>query len=330
MSAASIALATEACAATALWLHGATLNEIPLEEVLKRVPPDYGMQEVHYPAQLGPWTGRTTATGAQSIALGVPALDAALRTAMGKGHTVVIGESLGSLVVDQQLRNLAARPDAPDPSLVRFMLIASPGRPGGLISYLPAGAYEPLTGMTIEPIPATPYEVTVIKVQYDGIADWPDRPWHLLSVLNAIAGALYYHPTPHYSPAVQAALNGQVPAENITTTVNSRGGVTTTYKVPRNPALLYPLESIFPAAVAAVNQKLAPRINLGYSELTPDAGPHLAPGGRIVGKDGRLIRELQVRRPDRATPRPSVRHAAVTTRTPAAPAEASARQRSAR
>jgi hypothetical protein len=58
---------------------------------------------------------------------------------------------------------------------VRFQVIAAPGRPGGLLSYLPAGAYEPLTGTRIKPVPETPYDVTVIKLQYDALASWPDR-----------------------------------------------------------------------------------------------------------------------------------------------------------
>jgi hypothetical protein len=296
ISTASILVAPAASADIALWVHGATADEIPLEEVLERVPPGYTLQEVDYPAGLWPWTGLRTATGAKSIAVGVPALDAAIRAAVGQGHTLVIGESLGSLVVDQELRNLAVRPDAPDPSLVRFVVIAAPGRPGGLLSYLPVGTRDPLTGTTIKPVPETPYDVTVIKLQYDAIASWPDRPWRLLSVLNAIAGGFVYHGKDHYGPAVQSVMKGQVPAENVSTTVNSLGGATTTYTVQQSTAILHPFESIFPVAVAALNRRvLAPLINLGYSELTPEAGPHLAPGGRLVGKEGRKIGRLHGR-----------------------------------
>ncbi len=124
---------------TALWVRGASVVEIPIAEVLARVPAGYSLQEVDYPAGLWPWTGLDTATGAHSIAVGVPALDQAIRAVQGQGQTLVIGESLGSLVVDQQLRDLAARPDAPDPSTVRFQVIAAPGRPGGLLSYLRSG-----------------------------------------------------------------------------------------------------------------------------------------------------------------------------------------------
>ena len=257
-----------------------------------RVPPGYTLQKVHYPSGLWPWTGLDTTTGAQSIAVGVPALDQAIRSAQGKGQTLVIGESLGSLVADQQLRDLAERPDAPDPATVRFEVIAPPRRPGGLLSYLPVGAYEPITGTTIKPAPETPYDVTVIKIQYDAIASFPDRPWHLLAVLNAIAGGINYHGPEHYSEAAQDVMNGRVPPEYISTTVNSKGGVTTTYRVQEDPALLHPLAPVFPVAVAAVHKVLTPIISLGYSELTPDAGPHLAPGGQLVDKNGKPVFQL--------------------------------------
>jgi hypothetical protein len=274
---------------TALWVRGAARVEIPIADVLKRIPPGYALKQVDYPAGLWPWTGFDTATGAQSIAVGVPALDQAIQASQSQGRTLVIGESLGSLVVDQQLRDLTGRPDAPDPATVRFGVVAAPARPGGLLSYLPVGTYDPLTGTRVKPVPETPYDVTVLKLQYDAIASWPDRPWHLLAVLNAIAGSILYHGTDHYGNAAQDVMNGRVPPEHITATVNSLGGVTTTYTVQQNPAFLHPLEPIFPEAVAAVNKLLTPIINLGYSELTPDAGPHLAPGGQLVDKNGRAV-----------------------------------------
>lgn len=288
-SAAALVLAPAATADTALWVQGASAVEIPLAEVLSRVPPGYSLQKVDYPAGLWPWTGLTSSTGAQSIAAGVPALEQAIQAVQGQGHTLVIGESLGSLVVDEELRSLAGRADAPDPTSVSFEVIADPSRPGGLLSYLPVGAYEPLTGTVTKPVPETAYPVTVIKLQYDAVASWPDRPWHLLSVVNALAGGILYHGTDHYDAAARDVMNGRVPAEYISTAVNSQGGTTTTYAVQQNPALFHLLEPVFPEAVAAANKALTPILNLGYSELTPDAGPHLAPGGRLVDKEGQPI-----------------------------------------
>jgi hypothetical protein len=287
---------------TALWVRGASRVEIPIADVLMRVPPGYALQPIDYPAGLWPWTGLDTATGAQSIAAGVPTLDQAIRDSQAQGRTLVIGESLGSLVVDQQLRDLAGRVDAPDPATLRFQVIAPPARPGGLLSYLPVGTYDPLTGTTVKPVPETPYDVTVLQLQYDAITNWPDRPWNLLAVINAIAGGILYHGSENYSKPAQDIIDGRIPPGTVTTTVNALGGVTTTYLVAQNPAFLRPLEPIFPEAVAAMNEVLTPIINLGYSELTPDAGPHLAPGGQLVDKNGQPVFPLPAARTSRALP----------------------------
>lgn len=278
-----------ASADTALWVQGAAARKIPLSDIANRIPLGYTLQGIDYPAGLFPWTGPATATGAQSIAAGVPALDQAIRAAQGQGRTLVMGESLGSMVVEQELRDLAGRADAPDPAMLRFQVIGDPSRPGGLFSYLPVGAYEAVTGTVTQPIAETPYDVTVVKLQYDGIASFPDRPWNLLAVANALAGAVFYHGSDRYGIAVQSLVNGQVPPGTVTSVVNSSGGVTTTYTVRQDPALLYPLQPVMPKLVAAVNTVLTPMIDQGYSELTPDAGPHLAPGGLLVDAPTRAV-----------------------------------------
>ncbi len=167
-----------------------------------------------------------------------------------------------------------------------------------------------MTGTRIKPVPETPYDVTVIKLQYDAIASWPDRPWHLLSVLNAVAGGIFYHGSGNYSESAHDIVNGRTPPGTVTTSVNSLGGVTTTYTVQQNPALLHPLEPIFPEAVDAANKVLTPIINLGYSELTPDAGPHLAPGGQLVDKNGKPVFQLPAARLPSTQPGVSARAAA--------------------
>lgn len=275
-----------ASADTALWVQGASPWEIPLAEVMKRVPPGYTLQQIDYPHGLWPWTGLSSATGAASIAAGVPALDLAIREALATdpGQVLVIGESLGSLVVDQELRNLATQPKL---DRLAFEAIADPERPGGLISYIPYGLPVALTLFTVsQPIPETPYNVSVIKLDYDGISSWPDRPWHLLADLNAMIGGIVYHGTDHYGNAAQQIINGTFPAQDITTEVNSVGGVTTTYAAEQNPALTHLLEPILPQSVAFLNKYLTPIINLGYSQFTPNAGPHLAPGGALVDNNG--------------------------------------------
>lgn len=306
----ALTMAVPAQADVAIWVHGAVLSDALTltPDVMRRIPPGYSVEQLRYAAGLWPWTGPTSATGAQSVADGVPRLDALIRSAQGQGQVLVIGESLGSMVVDEELRRLAADPSAPDPAQLRFEVIADPTRPGGIFSYHPDGTFTLLTGGPVQSPPETRYDVTVIKLQYDGIASWPDRPWHLLADLNAVAGALVYHGTDHYGYAAQQVLNNQVPPENVTSSVNSQGGVTTTYTVQQTPALVHLLEPFFPKAVAAVDKVLTPVINLGYSELTPAAGVHLAPGGGLVNSDGRPVTGVGHRPPRASSAARPVKH----------------------
>jgi hypothetical protein len=100
-------------------------------------------------------------------------------------------------------------------------------------------------------------------------------------------------------------VNGQVPDEYVTTTVNTKGGVTTTYLVPRPLALTAPFATVAPNAVNNVNKVLTPVVNRGYSTLTPDAGPYLAPGGKLVfGKSA--VDRPAVDSPGAWTPRKSM------------------------
>jgi hypothetical protein len=50
-----------------------------------------------------------------------------------------------------------------------------------------------------QPVPLTPYNVIVVTNQYDGLSNFPDRPWHLLAVANAVVGASVYHNVPTYT-----------------------------------------------------------------------------------------------------------------------------------
>ncbi len=48
---------------------------------------------------------------------------------------------------------------------------------------------------TITPPPVdTPYPTTEIVREFDGFADWPDKPFHALADLNALAGIVFLHP----------------------------------------------------------------------------------------------------------------------------------------
>lgn len=43
------------------------------------------------------------------------------------------------------------------------------------------------------PVPVTPYDIIIVKAEYDGLADFPDSTSNLLAVTNAILGGVQLH-----------------------------------------------------------------------------------------------------------------------------------------
>jgi len=186
---------------------------------------DIVRQNVPWPQQSRPVTGTDSLSLTESVDQGVVNLDGELAKALaqlGPGEKVtIVGLSAGALVVNDEMRNLASDPNAPDKSQVTFVVIADSSRVGfnrnrydGIIDYqyrLPA---------------ETKYDTLAVFAEYDGFADFPDRWWNFLAVANAFAGTIVEH-----IPAMLTDLD-TVPAENITVTTNSLGGVTTSYLIP--------------------------------------------------------------------------------------------------
>jgi hypothetical protein len=189
------------------------------------------------------------------------------------GPEVAVGLSGSTFVINEVMRRLDNDPTPPaTPEQVTFVVVGDGER--GLLPAIAAliGPNLPLVNYTVQPIPVTPYDVIVVTGEYDGLSDWPDRPWNLLAVANAWLG----------SPAVEdygyihwdSILNSldAVPAENITTVVNAKGGTTVTYLVPTPEIpLLYPLHAmgVPQAAIDVLNSVLKPLVDLGYSRNDP-------------------------------------------------------------
>ena len=181
---------------------------------------------VEWPAEAKrPGTGLTLG---QSITQGIASLsdhfdDAVARLEAGEQFTVV-GFSAGSLVVNDFMRTLAEDPGAPTKDQVKFILVADSSRQKLLDG---SSKYNPQYDYTYRPAADTIYDIDVVTGEYDGAADMPDRWWNFLAVANAIAGGIFVH-----VPMMFADYEAVTPEENITTVVNSKGGVTTTYLVP--------------------------------------------------------------------------------------------------
>ncbi len=281
-------ISTANAADTVLWLNGT-------ESVVPGPPPSgppggpisvlhgaYGTNvvTVKYPASFWPLTAAADPTG-PVLGVSVDEGIANLHKAIGSssGTVTVVGTSQGSLVVDDVQDDLDRTGTQPDADLT-FVATADPQGATGLFTvFLPTGTHIPILEYTVRAAPAdSAFDRVDITYQYDGVGNFPDRPWHLLADLNAILGGFYLH------PLTQWADLSTVPESNITTTTNSTGATITTYLVPAPYLpLTRPLEQLgVPTGIVhALDSMLIPIINRGYSNLTPEDGPHLSHGKLI-------------------------------------------------
>jgi hypothetical protein len=203
----------------------------------------------------------------ESIAVGAKQLgDAVTATA---GPKTVVGVSQGSLVLHAEERRLMALPvgQRPADDQLRFVYIGDPARPsGGVANWVPEGVRVPGIGISrLEPLVDTPYETVYVTREYDGIADFPDRPQNLLATANAVMGVVYLHP--NYGVDLT-----KVPKRNITETTNDLGGRTTSYLVPtKDLPLTQPLRQVgVPRSIVdEVDKHLRPMVDAGYKRNDP-------------------------------------------------------------
>lgn len=178
-------------------------------------------EDIEWPAQAAPFTGRNHKTLGQSIAEGQTTLYQKILDS--ETPVTVVGLSAGSLVVDEVMRMLLDSPDfAPSKENLTFVIVADSSRQ----RFINQVKYNSRFDYTYQPAPVTQYDVIVVTGEYDGFADFPDRPWNLLALINAYAGMITEH-----MPSAFADLDA-VPEENITVDVNELGGKTTHYLVP--------------------------------------------------------------------------------------------------
>jgi diacyltrehalose acyltransferase len=273
---------------TAYALGGAHVLGIPYDEYIRRTGADWfpGMKrtKVDYPAgqvqghvlerlfpgigrvgeELYPGIGLDGPSIGESIDIGAPNLETAIRTG-GPGRAMGLSE--GALVLDAVKASMANDPTAPPPDQLSFAtfgdpLAKSPFGESFLTQMFPVGSVVPAMDYRIPPPVESQYHTDQFVSAYDSIADFPDRPDNLFALANSIAGLA----TGHTAIAFTNASN--VPPQNIRTTVNSRGGTTTTYMVPEQHLPLVLAFKYLGYKEDTLNQLdaiLMPRVNAGYS-----------------------------------------------------------------
>lgn len=144
---------------------------------------------IDYPADLWPSVGRLSLD--RSVEAGADTLDDAIKSA--DGPVTVVGVSQGAVVINYQKRRLMAASNPRDD--IEFVTLGDPtNSDGGLQAKLPP-VRVPLLDFTITPPPVdTPYATTEIVREFDGFADWPDKPFNALADANALAGIVFAHP----------------------------------------------------------------------------------------------------------------------------------------
>ena len=263
-----------------------------------------------WPGQMAPWNG--TLTLEQSVAVGLANMDAAIRDT--PGPKIIAGASGTTLVVDEEMRRLAEGPNAPPADELSFVVLGDANR--GVLKQF-RGLTIPYLDYTVPALPVTKYDVLVVAGEYDGIGDWPDRPWNLLAVVNALAGSgLLQQIVPkdivdtlglegfgsvHYD-TMFADLT-QVPKKNISTTVNAAGGVTTTYLVPTSDLpILRPLKTLGVAQdiIDPLEKVLRPIVDSAYVRNDPWNQPPTS-GPSAAAKPTAVARATAVTRSAAAT-----------------------------
>ncbi|MFV8318234.1 PE-PPE domain-containing protein [Mycobacterium sp. 23] len=239
-------------------------------------------QVLNYPASMGILSGSLAAPDVNdAVAFGQRALNDQIINAVvnGNGSPVRIAAlSEGTLVVSRELAYLATNPAAaPPPGALQFALFGSPEL-GVMRTYLPDGFTLPIVNYTVQGLPSTQYDVSVVFAQYDGWANPPDRPWNIPAVVNSLFATLYNHNT-----SSLASMSNVVESSSVGT---SLGGTITTYMIP-SPTLpmLVPLQQLgVPQPIVDnLNTFLQPLVNSGYSSLAPDAGPYFSHGSLVLG-----------------------------------------------
>ncbi len=239
-------------------------------------------QVLNYPASMGILSGSLAAPDVNdAVAFGQRALNDQIINAVvnGNGSPVRIAAlSEGTLVVSRELAYLATNPAAaPPPGALQFALFGSPEL-GVMRTYLPDGFTLPIVNYTVQGLPSTQYDVSVVFAQYDGWANPPDRPWNIPAVVNSLFATLYNHNT-----SSLASMSNVVELSSVGT---SLGGTITTYMIPA-PTLpmLVPLQQLgVPQPIVNnLNTFLQPLVNSGYSSLAPGAGPYFSHGSLVLG-----------------------------------------------
>ena len=195
-----------------------------------------------------------------SVKVGADNLYAAVYDPKYAGPKTIGGVSEGAPAVVEVLRRLEAdrasgKENVPPPSELNVTIYGAPDKRFiGKLAELPT--------------PVTPYDVIIVKAEYDGIADFPDNTWNFLAVSNAIMGAVQLH-------VKQSNFDIRGQETMYTIDYNDAGGSTTTILIPTKVLpILAPMVAFHfdPDFVASMDKMLRPIIDSAYNRPAMQTG----------------------------------------------------------
>ena len=204
-------------------------------------------QSIFTPEQFWPFTPQLgNLTLGQSVAQGVQLLNTAINTELSAGNKVIVyGTSQSSLVATDEIRNLMAMANPPDPSKLSFFLTGDPGNPdGGFFERFP-GLYIPLVDVLFNGAtpPNSPFPTVIFTNQYDMVTNLPQYVLNPVSDLNAFMGFALFHGTHDYVDLTP----GQIANAIQLPTSPGYAGATTYYELlTQNLPLVAPLRLYLP------------------------------------------------------------------------------------
>lgn len=255
-------------------IMGGTDNPLPIPEYVAAINDAYIQprfpgalpQGLFTPEQFWPVTGNLTF--GQSVTQGVTLLNNEINHQINTlGNSVVVfGYSQSAAIATNEINALMAV-GAPYAGQLSFVLASNPNTPdGGILARFP-GFYipfldVPFTGATP---PNSPYPTSMYAIQYEGVANAPQYPLHVLSDLNAIMGYFYLHDTYQHLTAAQVGSALLLP------TAPGYIGNTQYYMLlTQNLPLVQPIRDIpllGPALADLIQPDLRVLVDLGYGNI---------------------------------------------------------------
>ncbi|HZQ33399.1 MAG TPA: PE-PPE domain-containing protein [Mycobacterium sp.] len=237
-----------------------------------------------------------------SVAAGVPVLDQKIAQNYDPNDPtnkiVVVGYSEGTLVAENEKRNLVAGANPPSTSQLSFVMIASPNVPNGGIF----GRFPTLNLFIVSsngPAQPTAYNTTYVTNEYDPYGDFPAY-FNPVSLVNSLFAVEYVHPDQYYDSVDYNPYTGTGTTPVIVKTVtNSAGGHDTYVFVPaEHLPLLAPIRQFASATgttvltepiLSAIEPLLRVLVDMGYTDRqnlnpgTPTTFSLITPPGNIIG-----------------------------------------------